>query len=452
MPQLFDGPPVRTGPQVARQQSLRDHNLAVVLRRAVDAPAPVSRADIAAATGLTRSTVSSLVEALVAADLLAEVGPGPRSGAGAGRPGIGLVPSRTRVAGLGLELNVDYLAACVLDLSGAVRYRLVQPRDLRGLAPARAVAALARLARRALDDAAAQGLSVSGAAVALPGLVHAPEGPLRLAPNLGWRDVDVRALLSREPALAALAHSGGIEVDNEANLAALGELYAGRRLPGGEPAAESFLYVSGEIGVGAGLVLDGRIFRGTHGWGGEIGHLPVDPDGPACRCGSKGCLEQVSGQEAILRRAGRPTRVGSSMGGRPAVAGLVDAAAAGDRRLLAALDEAGRALGLAVSAVVNVVDVDTVVLGGLYAALAQWMVPAVQDEVSRRVLAHAWSPVTVRVCALGADAAILGAAGAVVRSVVDRPAEALRTLSALTPRTAPPPAEPAQSSRREAEA
>jgi predicted NBD/HSP70 family sugar kinase len=429
VPQLFDGQQVSSEHLVARQQSLRDHNLAVVLRRVVDAPAPVSRADLASATGLTRSTVSSLVEAMVAADLLAEVGPGPRSGAGAGRPAIGLVPSRTRVAGLGLELNVDYLAACVLDLTGEVRHRTVVPRDLRGLPPARAVGALATLARRALADAAGQGLSVCGATVALPGLVHAPDGPLRLAPNLGWRDVDVRALLRREPALAALAGAGAIEVDNEANLAALGELYARRRLSHGPPAADSFLYVSGEIGVGAGLVLDGRIFRGTHGWGGEIGHLLVDPDGPPCRCGSRGCLEQVAGQEAIVRRAGLAAQVGTSMAGRPAVARLVETAAAGDAGLLVALAEAGRALGLAVSAVVNVVDVDTVVLGGLYAPLAPWVLPMVQDEVAQRVLAHAWSPVTVRVSALGGDAAILGAAGAVVRSVVDRPAETLRALS-----------------------
>ena len=189
----------------ARQGSVRDHNLGLVLSRVVDAPAPVSRADVAAATGLTRSTVSSLVEVLVAADLVTEVGPERRAGGGAGRPGIGLVASRRRVAGLGLELNVDYLAACVLDLAGAVRHREVVPRDLRGTTPARAVGALARLARSAVAAAEGDGLTVTGCAVALPGLVHAPDGLLRLAPNLGWRDVDVAGLLSREPSLAGLA-------------------------------------------------------------------------------------------------------------------------------------------------------------------------------------------------------------------------------------------------------
>jgi predicted NBD/HSP70 family sugar kinase len=257
---------------------------------------------------------------------------------------------------------------------------------------------------------------VCGAAVALPGLVHAPDGLLRLAPNLGWRDVDVLALLSGEPAVGALVRRGGtLLVDNEANLAALGELDDARLRADVDGSRDTFLYVSGEIGVGAGIVLDGRIFRGGHGWGGEIGHLPVDPDGPPCRCGSRGCLEQYAGREAILRRADLPS-----------LERLVDAAGSGQEGAVVALAEAGRALGVAVSSAVNVVDVSTVVLGGLYAELAPWLTPHVQDEVTRRVLAQAWAPVTIRVCSLGGDAAILGAAGAVVRSVVDHPAQLLR--------------------------
>jgi predicted NBD/HSP70 family sugar kinase len=413
-------PVARAGRQLAagaaRQQSVREHNLGLVLGRVVDATAPVSRADVAAATGLTRSTVSSLVEVLVAADLVAEVGPERRAGAGAGRPGIGLVPSRRRVAGLGLELNVDYVAACVVDLAGEVRHREVVPRDLRGLAPVQAVGELASLARAAVDGAERDGLTLIGAAAALPGLVHAPDGLLRLAPNLGWHDVDVRGLLSREDALAPLAGRGALVVDNEANLAALGELDDARRRADVEGSRDSFLYVSGEIGVGAGIVLDGVIFRGSHGWGGEIGHLPVGPDGPACRCGSRGCLEQYAGREAILRSAGQES-----------LADLVVAAADGQERALDALTESGRALGVAVSSVVNVVDVSTVVLGGLYAELAPWLTPAVEVEIAGRVLAHAWSPVTIRVCSLGGDAAILGAAGSVVRSVVEHPAELVRS-------------------------
>ncbi len=401
----------------ARQHSVRDHNLGLVLRHVVDAPRPVSRADVAAATGLTRSTVSSLVEVLVEADLVLEVGPGRRVGGGAGRPGIGLVASPRRVAGLGLELNVDYLAACVLDLTGAVRHRVVVERDLRGTGATRSVAALARVGRRALEAAAAEHLTVTGAAVALPGLVHAPDGLLRLAPNLGWRDVDVLTLLSREPLLATLRARSALSVDNEANLAALAELDDARRRTRADAVGsrDSFVHVSGEIGVGAGIVLDGRVFRGAHGWGGEVGHLPVDPDGPPCRCGSHGCLEQYAGLEAVLRAAGRTS-----------LTDLVTAAEAADPTTLEALADAGRALGLVISSVVNLIDVSTVVLGGTYAVLADWLRPAVESQLAERVLARSWSPVTLRVSSLGGDAAILGAAGSVVRSVVLHPADLLR--------------------------
>jgi predicted NBD/HSP70 family sugar kinase len=400
-----------------RQASLREHNLGLVLRQVAsrtsgsgrrvagpprddqgperDGTRPPSRADIAAATSLTRATVSALVDDLIAGGLLTEVEPAPR--AGAGRPAAGLVLSAAGPAGLGLEINVDYLAACVVDLAGSVRHRDVRRADQRPGHPDQVLAEVAKLAADARAHAERQGLTLAGAALAVPGLVT-PTGLVRLAPNLGWRDVDVPAGLA---ALDGLA----VAVDNEANLAALGELHAG---PAG-PA--SFLYVSGEIGIGAGIVLHGTLFRGARGWSGELGHVAVRPDGPTCRCGARGCLEQYAGQEAILRAAG----VDGTDDLRPR-------AEAGGREVLAALDAAGAALGVAVAGVVNLLDVEAVVLGGIYAPLAPWLRPAVSAEIQRRVLTAGWSPVDVRPSVLGADAAVVGAAGSVVRTIRDHPA------------------------------
>ncbi len=220
----------------------------------------------------------------------------------------------------------------------------------------------------------------------MPGLVT-PSGVVRRAPNLGWRDVDVPAAAAAEP----------VGVDNEANLAALGELRAA-------PELDSFVYVSGEIGIGAGIVLHGDLFRGARGWSGELGHVCVRPDGPLCRCGARGCLEQYAGQEALLRTAGVPD-----------LSALVD-------RGGVAVGAAGRALGVALAGVVNLLDVDTVVLGGIYGPLSPWLVPAVEAEIADRVLTAEWSPVRVRASALGSSAAVLGAAGAVLRTVLDHPA------------------------------
>ncbi|HEX8629867.1 MAG TPA: ROK family protein, partial [Catenuloplanes sp.] len=294
-----------------------------------------------------------------------------------------------------------------------VRLRTVHRADQRPVGPRGSLDGLARLAGDARERAEREGLTLAGAAVAVPGLVAAG-GLVRLAPNLGWRDVDVLGALRRHPALADLS----VSVDNEANLAALGELHAG---PGGPV---NFLYISGEIGVGAGIVLGGSLYRGGRGWSGELGHLPVRPEGPVCRCGARGCLEQYAGQEAILRAAGLPD---GPAGPEPALARLAELAAAGDTDTLRALAGAADALGVAVSGVINLLDLDTIVLGGGYPPLARWLRPGVLAEIERRVLTAAWSPVEVRSSAWGADAAVIGAAGAVVRSVRDDPARWLAT-------------------------
>ena len=424
---------------------MRAHNLALVLHTVANGANPPSRAAVAATTGLTRATVSALVDDLVAGGLLIEVDPPPRTGAG--RPAVGLALTSAGPAGLGLEINVDYLAACAVDLTGTVRHRFVEHADQRPADPARSLAALGRLAARARLAAEADGLIVAGAALAVPGLVTG-DGLVRIAPNLGWQDVDPVAALQAVPELAGLP----ITVDNEANLAALGELRvsggglaaissstgAGPRAtgpsdgispadgirPSGDirpsdgirPAGDirpsdgtgpssdvrlrhveknSFLYVSGEIGIGAGLVIDGELYRGVRGWSGEIGHVTVYPDGRPCRCGSRGCLEQYAGQEAL----------------------------AGDVPLAAA------ALGIALSAVVNLLDVPVIVLGGAYAPIFASLRDGIEAELRRRVLTAGLAPVTLRAAALGADAAMRGAADTIIRAVREDPAAWLRARS-----------------------
>jgi predicted NBD/HSP70 family sugar kinase len=277
----------------------------------------------------------------------------------------------------------------VVDLTGAVRHRLVERADLRPAGATAALDGLARLAARARALAEADGLPPAGLALAVPGLVTG-DGLIRVAPNLGWQDVDAPARLRADPALADLP----VTVDNEANLAALGELRAGDGTP------DSFVYVSGEIGIGAGIMLDGSLYRGVRGWSGEIGHVTVHPGGRLCRCGAHGCLEQYAGLEAILTEAG---------------ATALDQV---DRPLRGA---AG-ALGLALAAVVNLMDIDTIVLGGSYAPLLPWLRDGIEAELRDRVLTADLAPVTLRAAALGADAAMRGAADLVIRSVRDDPA------------------------------
>lgn len=389
-----------------RQESLRRHNLALALRQVVDAEAPVSRADIAAATGLTRATASALVDQLIAAGLVTERA--PVAGGRAGRPAVPLVPARGTVAALGCEVNVDYLGVHAVDLAGEVLVEVVDPGDLRSSRPEEVLVRLAASVRAVVDRLAAQDVLVTGAALALPGLVDSRTGPLRVAPNLGWRDLDVVALLAGAMGEAGLDPRLVPRLGNEADLAARAEAHARRHV-----GPSSFVYVSGEIGVGAAIVLDGRIFAGRHGWSGEIGHVVV----PApSRPGGSGTLEELAGQEALLLGAGLDA------GGQ--VSALVDlgtrAGVEGDRAR-AALGEAGRALGVALANVVNMVDVEHVVLGGVYAALAPHLLGPVAAELRGRVISSPWAEVDVSVAAAGSYPAMTGGALWVLADLVADP-------------------------------
>ncbi|MBO0829748.1 MAG: ROK family protein, partial [Streptosporangiales bacterium] len=307
----------------------------------------------------------------------------------------------------------DYLAACVVDLARRTRFHridaAVDPRS-----PKRTLTRLAHVARQARDAATAQGLTVGGVGVALPGLVDPGTGVLLHAPNLGWHDVHVAPLLAD----ALDVDAARVELDNEANLAASAELWFG---DGG--AWGDYLHVSGEIGVGAGIVRDGALARGSHGFAGEVGHLSIDPRGPVCGCGARGCVERYCGQEAILRAAGVDARPTTSTG-RPdgSLARLLAALEAGRVRPARAVGRAGEALGRGVAGAVNVLDVDTVVLGGIYSRLAPWLVGPFTDSLRRNTFAVRWARTRVEVSRLGPDAAVRGAAGLTVHRVLTDPA------------------------------
>jgi predicted NBD/HSP70 family sugar kinase len=372
----------------AGQHTVRRHNRALVLRT-VAADEPVSRARIAARTGLTRGTVSSLVDELLAAGLVAELA---AARGGAGRPASPLQLNRSGPAGLGIEIGVDGVAACVVDLGGAVRAHRAARSDHRDRLPDVGLAAAAALAAEVV---AAAGLPVAGVGVALPGVLAG--AVLERAPNLPrWQDVDVAARIGA--VLAPVVGAVPVTPGNEADLAALAEYWTAAG-----PA--DFLYVSGGIGVGAGIVLGGRLFGGAGGRAGELGHVVVDPAGPACSCGGRGCLEGVAGLEALCRAAG--------------VADLdaLATAARTDPGVACTLTAAGRALGVALGGALNLLDLPAVVLGGAYPRLGPALRTAVEKEIARRVV---WrSPIRVATSTLGPDAALNGAATSVVRAVVD---------------------------------
>jgi predicted NBD/HSP70 family sugar kinase len=389
------------------QRTIRRANLSTVLRH-VASDGPRSRATIALETGLNKTTVSSLVAELMAADLLVETGEDEQPGA-VGRPARTLRLNGEAIAAVGLEVNVDYLAVCVTDLSGRVLQRERVDTANAGSRPAPVLTRLARLGRRAIAAAEAGGSRVVGAALGLPGLVDLAGSTLVLAPNLGWRNVRAADELGRRLERPGLA----VAIDNEANLAALAEHWEGAARD-----LRTFLCVTGDVGIGAGVLVGGELFRGMHGFGGELGHVMVEPGGDRCACGSRGCLETVAGQAAVLRRAG--VAVDGAPAG-PATRELLARVQAGDGRALGALAEAGRALGVALAAAVNLLDPEAVLLGGYLTPFAPWLAEPVRTELSRHVLAAGHNGCEVRPAELADEAAARGAAASVLRAVLADP-------------------------------
>jgi predicted NBD/HSP70 family sugar kinase len=400
-----------------RSETVRRANLSAIARE-LHGRGAVSRSELVARTGLTRSAIRGLIGEFVAANLVSEERAEPDGLPG--RPSPLVRPRREAAVVMAMEIAVDSLAVALVGLDGETieQVRVQRPRDRSSVEAV--TADLVRLTRR-LKRFRALRPAVIAVGVAVAGLVRRDDGLVSTAPNLGWRNVPLGDALS-----GALGMDVPVHVGNEADLGALVEL---RR--GAARGADNLLFVAGEVGVGGGIVVEGQPLAGAAGYAGEVGHMPINPDGRRCRCGSIGCWETEVGEEALLRLAGRPTD-----GGRAAVEDVLAAASAGEARALAALDAVGRWLGLGVAGLVNVLNPRVVVLGGLFAHLYPFISARVEEQLDRRALAAPRANVRLAPAALGMDAPLLGAAELAFEPFLANPAAWLGTREDVAAATA----------------
>lgn len=380
------------GEQPSVGEELRRNNLALLVRL-LHLQGPLSRSQLAALTGLNRSTVGSLVGSLSLAGLARESSPISRSGAGRPSLVVALDPERAWV--LAVELSTDAVAVARVGLGGAVIDRLAERHDWSGrLGPASAVATIVGLLNKLAARAPAKA-QLLGGAVAMPGIVRRQDGFVHLAPNLGWGSVPFGSLLT-----GALPAGLPVDIANEADLGALAECARGAAV-----GYDNVIYISGNIGVGAGVLVGGDLLNGRSGYAGEVGHMKVNPKGHRCRCGGTGCWETEIGAAALLRRAGsKATDI------RAAIERVLARARQGDAKASAAVHETAVWIGRGAADLVNIFNPEMLVFGGTLREVFMAAEPVVRQELRAQAIAPAASDLTIVSAGLKDSSVIVGAA------------------------------------------
>ncbi|KAA1399574.1 ROK family transcriptional regulator [Aeromicrobium ginsengisoli] len=376
---------VPTGTEYVRRQ-----NTGLVLR-ALRAHGPATRTELARRTGLAKATVGTIVAELEAARAVTQDDDSVSSGRG--RPGRPVALTGESILGLGLEVNVDYVAAVALDLGGNVRVVETRPVATAGTPPS--TEELIELATDVRTALMADGHTVVGATVAVPGLVAHDNRTVSWAPNLGWDGRHLAAELEE-----AFGADCPTTIDNDANCAALAEAAHGVTTD-----VSHSLYITGTIGIGAGIVQDGRLVRGGAGFAGEVGHMPIGNPSRVCGCGRMGCWEASVGLRAMLSTVGideEDTPLQTAL----AVADL----AARDASTRAALATLGHELGTGLATLAAVLDPAAIVLGGYFVPLGAYVVPAAGQVLAERLPSASIHLPQIRLSSLGIHAAALGAA------------------------------------------
>jgi glucokinase-like ROK family protein len=366
---------------------------------------------------LNKSTVSSLIDELVERGLVRQTG---MESSGTGRPATLLELNPWAGCIIGVEYGVDFVMVILSTFNGEVIWRSQQNAD-----PAEGqeitTAKVFELVDQAIDVCGMRQARLLGMGIATPGTVRVEEGFLVYAPNLDWRNIPFTQIFqSRYPNLP-------VYVDNDANAAAVGE-----HLFGAAQHIQDFVFLFAGVGIGAGLFLNGSLYRGQNGYAGEIGHsvFMAETFQHPCHCGNRGCWETYASQFSIIERvrAQLQARRHSSINNfliDPAdpltLAPIKLAAESGDNVALEALYEAGQAMGIGVANVINIFNPAMVVIGGPLSTVGQYMLPGIRESIERHTLPENRHISEVVLSSAGPDASVIGAVATVVEAIFSKP-------------------------------
>ncbi len=399
--------------QTGDQALVRQINLSLIMN-ILRTQSPISRAGLSQKTLLNKTTVSDLILELSERGFVRELG---MQSSGTGRPATLLTLNPDAGYIISCEIAVDYLEVLVTDFAPEVIWQVKEPTS-----PEKSQLAIIErmlaLLHQAVEIGKPAGANLLGIAVGVPGMVDHTSGTILFAPNLKWRNIPLLTLLEQEN------FGVPIFVDNEANMAALGEHYFG--------AAQGYkeiLYLSGNVGLGGGFLRNGQLCRGANGVAAEYGHMTIDPQGELCNCGNYGCWETLVSQNGLYKKiiqaiqSGETSLLAERIQTNPedlSVEMIVEAAQAGDPLALRSLQGVGHYLGIGIASLLNALNPEIVVLGGLLSIASEILFPVVSAEIQKRALP--WNREFVKIirAAHGSDACVKGGIATVYQSVLSQ--------------------------------
>ncbi|MBR4414304.1 MAG: ROK family transcriptional regulator [Aeriscardovia sp.] len=392
------------------RDNLRDHNLSVVIQTLLNSTDPMSRADLAKSTGLTKAAMSMLVEILIKNKVIQQLSPIPDSTFG--RPSVPLAFYPHHWVGIGLQVNTDGYGFTVLDLAGETIYSQWVDDTMLNVVPEDIFTQLDHMLQPVENELIALGYTICGASIAVPGLVE-NKTTLVNARNLKWKNINLQDfnVIRRLHAVAA----------NEADLAAIAQLpgYASAD-QSIRPIPNSFIYLSTDIGISGAVVSNGTVVHGEHNFAGEIGHLSVDWNGPQCSCGRCGCLEQYAGRRALVEAA--HIADGDAAVTRQSVKRLLEAWKQHDTDAEKAISRGMKAMASGLCSAINLLDISNVILGGFWVNFTDAVAKQLEKDIQGIALGRDASlKVNVDLAPFADHPALRGAALVGLRRLVDHP-------------------------------
>jgi glucokinase-like ROK family protein len=392
---------------------IRGINLSLLLNL-IQANRPISRADLARHSGLSPATVSGIVNHLVRDGLVVEKAVGDSSG---GRPPIMLALNPDAGYVVGVKLTETTVVTALTDLNAQVRQRLTVP--LAGADDPETVSdALSRAVTQLMRASGLNRARLRGVGVGLAGIINASRDTLRYSPIFNWRNVPIRQMLRKRLRVP-------VYIDNDVNTLTMAEKWfgAGRGV-------DDFLTITIGRGIGMGIVVRGQFYRGSNGGGGEFGHIVIDPNGPVCDCGKRGCLEAFASDPALLRDAAAAIQAGRLLGLTKrslTIERLVDAAQRGNETAQQLFADAGRWLGMSIANLINVFNPKLILISGEGVRNGEAMFEPMREAIHALAVPELLADAEIRIEPLGDDAWARGAASLVLHELFKPPVHAEET-------------------------